>query len=253
MNITLCGSAKFEPLFHTLNLVLTLNGHVVHGMSAYPSVMGDKSFYTPEQKARLDEMHLRKIDASHAIVVINHGAYIGESTLKEVRYAWSQRRHIIALESWGEGCGSGSYGSPIDTSVFPSIYDGDLIGSAPDRSLYADMIKEAERECAFHQARVAVREERLKQLRGDNGILHDMREHTPLELAVAASGILTDHLHDRDVPAWVMSLREKFPAWNDRIRIGAALAQAALDLKEFRPWADANAVKVLHGDAWRRG
>ncbi len=42
---------------------------------------------TPEQKAVLDELHLRKIDLADRVLVVNPGGYVGESTAREIAYA----------------------------------------------------------------------------------------------------------------------------------------------------------------------
>lgn len=109
MIITLCGSARFEEDFHVWNEVLTLSGHTVFGLSVYPSLKkGNKDWYTAQEKEELDKAHLRKIDASDAIFVINKMAYIGDSTLKEIAYAKTYKKNLYALESWGKGNGIGN-------------------------------------------------------------------------------------------------------------------------------------------------
>ena len=88
MRITLCGSARFEKEFHEVNVVLTLAGHVVYGLAAYPSLKdGDKNWYTPEKKQTLDLVHLAKIENSDAVVILNVGDYVGESTGRELEWA----------------------------------------------------------------------------------------------------------------------------------------------------------------------
>ena len=42
---------------------------------------------TDEQKAVLDALHLRKIDLTDRVLVVNPGAYVGESTSREIAYA----------------------------------------------------------------------------------------------------------------------------------------------------------------------
>lgn len=134
MIITLCGSARFEPWFHAWNEALSLAGHCVFGLAAYPSQHdGTKEWYTPQQKEIIDAVHLGKIATSHAVLVLNVFAYIGESTLKEIEYALSKGKETYFLESWGAGYGIGTghfahvqaardrfgvpkdYGSPIAT------------------------------------------------------------------------------------------------------------------------------------------
>ncbi len=108
MIITLCGSARFERLYHAWNEALTISGHTVFALTAYPSMKnGEREWYTPEVKAALDAAHFRKIDASDAILVLNLHGYIGFSTHREIRHAYSHGKRIYALESWGKGCGIG--------------------------------------------------------------------------------------------------------------------------------------------------
>jgi len=49
-------------------------------------------------KAKLDELHLRKIDLADEILVLNVGGYIGESTRNEIEYAKLIGRTIRYLE-----------------------------------------------------------------------------------------------------------------------------------------------------------
>ena len=42
---------------------------------------------TPEQKAVLDDLHLRKIDLADRVMIVNPGGYLGDSTRREIAYA----------------------------------------------------------------------------------------------------------------------------------------------------------------------
>lgn len=162
MIITLCGSARFEGMFKLLNRELSLLGHVVFGLSSYPSENSGKDWYTEEQKAVLDQVHKAKIAASDAILVINRFAYIGPSTLSEIECAMGAGKKIFVLESWGRGLGCSeethtpefveaakSFGlelptrSPIPTCAFQMFWDSDLLGPAgPERSRFAEVYEE---------------------------------------------------------------------------------------------------------------
>ena len=108
MIITLCGSARFEPWFHAWNEFLGLMGHCVFGLSSYPSAHGGKKHrYSDAEKQTLDEVHRDKINASDAVLVLNVFAYIGESTLAEIKFAKTCCITTAYLESWGKGCGIG--------------------------------------------------------------------------------------------------------------------------------------------------
>ena len=72
-----------------VNRDLPLAGVIVVGPSVFTSsVDGEPAGkVTDEQKAALDELHLRKIDLADRVHVINPGGYIGESTRREIMYA----------------------------------------------------------------------------------------------------------------------------------------------------------------------
>lgn len=80
MIITLCGSARFEGIYHELNKQLTLAGHAVFSLATFPSVEGRKDWCTMAEKDALDTEHERRIRMSDAIVVINKNQYIGDAT-----------------------------------------------------------------------------------------------------------------------------------------------------------------------------
>jgi hypothetical protein len=52
-----------------------------------------------EIKSKLDELHLRKIDLSDEILVLNVGGYIGDSTKNEIEYAKANSKRIRYWES----------------------------------------------------------------------------------------------------------------------------------------------------------
>jgi hypothetical protein len=78
--VCICGSAKFMAEMRTANRELTFAGVVVAPSEADESP-------TPEQKAVLDALHLRKIDMADRVWIVNPGGYVGESTRREVAYA----------------------------------------------------------------------------------------------------------------------------------------------------------------------
>ncbi len=49
---------------------------------------------TPEQKAVLDALHLRKIDLADRVLIVNPGGYVGESTRREIAYAQASGKPI---------------------------------------------------------------------------------------------------------------------------------------------------------------
>lgn len=93
--LTLCGSTKFRAEYELWNKRLTLAGFLVYSVSGFGH-SGDT--FNEEEKARLDQIHLAKIDASHAIVVLNVGGYVGESTSREIAYAKAAGKPVYFLE-----------------------------------------------------------------------------------------------------------------------------------------------------------
>lgn len=83
--ITLCGSTKFKEQFEQANRYLTLQGNIVISLAFFEQSEGIE--ITEEQAALFGEIHLRKIDLSDEIFVIDVGGYIGSSTKKEIEYA----------------------------------------------------------------------------------------------------------------------------------------------------------------------
>ena len=108
MIITLCGSARFEEAWHYWNERLTLDGHALFSLTVFPSQKGGvKNWYSPEVKIALDAAHLRKIDASDAIVVISgplhvRDRYVGESCAREIAHAVTRGKRVFYTD---EMCG----------------------------------------------------------------------------------------------------------------------------------------------------
>ena len=96
--ITLCGSTKFKEQYLEVQKRLTLEGNIVISVGLFGH-SGDDEVWTEGTKSMLDDMHLRKIDMSDEIFVINVGGYIGESTQREIAYAKSTGKSVNYLES----------------------------------------------------------------------------------------------------------------------------------------------------------
>ncbi len=99
MRITLCGSTRFEPLFHKWSSDLARAGHTVYSLSMFGREASDtgkdgKEIVTDDDKITLDLVHLDKILNSDAILVINQDGYVGFSTSREIRWARIQRKRI---------------------------------------------------------------------------------------------------------------------------------------------------------------
>lgn len=98
MKFTICGSARFEKEFHEWNKRLGLAGHISYSMMTFPSVEGEKSWYSADEKETLDLAHLLKIQESDAILVLNVDDYVGESTRREIKWARMLGKEIYWLE-----------------------------------------------------------------------------------------------------------------------------------------------------------
>ena len=93
--ITICGSLKFENEMKYISEKLALEGNCILSI-IYPTK--EKEKYTKEEIEILGKEHLKKIDISNAIFVINKNGYIGESVRNEIEYAKNQNKEIIYLE-----------------------------------------------------------------------------------------------------------------------------------------------------------
>ena len=98
--ITLCGSTKFKKEYIEQQRRLTLEGYIVLTVGFWGHI--EARGITVEQKVNANRLHLCKIDISSEIFVINPGGYIGESTVKEIRYAKMKKKTIKYLISSGE-------------------------------------------------------------------------------------------------------------------------------------------------------
>ena len=96
--VTLCGSTRFKEQFMETQKRLTLDGCIVISVGLFGH-SGDDDVWKPGVKEMLDDMHLRKIDMTDEIFVINGGGYIGESTKREIAYAEQKGKKVNYLES----------------------------------------------------------------------------------------------------------------------------------------------------------
>lgn len=92
--ITICGSTRFRPEMAEVNRRLTLRGFVVLAPGVFAH---DGDEITEGEKADLDALHLRKIQMSCAIYVVNPAGYIGESTRREIDYAYAHGKDVYYL------------------------------------------------------------------------------------------------------------------------------------------------------------
>lgn len=83
--VCLCGSTRFKKEFENVNRTESLAGHIVLAPGFYGHVDGEP---TPEQKAAVDELHLRKVELADLVIVVSDASeYYGESTRRELEHA----------------------------------------------------------------------------------------------------------------------------------------------------------------------
>ena len=91
--ITVCGSYKFKQDMQEITEKLALEGNCM--ITPIELTKSSKEEYTQEEALLLGNMHKEKIRLSDAILVVNVGGYIGESTKSEIAFAKSFNKEII--------------------------------------------------------------------------------------------------------------------------------------------------------------
>lgn len=97
--ITLCGSSKFVDIMAVCAWLLEKNENAIalglHLLPKwYPNAPADHLAEHENCAEAMDELHLRKIDISSEIFVVNFDQYIGESTAREISYALKHSQNI---------------------------------------------------------------------------------------------------------------------------------------------------------------
>lgn len=101
--VCLCGSTRFSEAFQKANFDETLAGNIVLTIGCDMRSDGELFAHMTEDerdaiKERLDELHLHKIDLADEVLVLNVDGYVGDSTRREVRYAFTHNKRIRLLE-----------------------------------------------------------------------------------------------------------------------------------------------------------
>ena len=91
--IVLCGSTKFIRAFGEWNSRLTMKGNLVYSVA----VVTTGNAMENTQKVLLDYVHMKKIEASDVVFVLDVGGYIGESTGREIELAKALGKEILYL------------------------------------------------------------------------------------------------------------------------------------------------------------
>jgi hypothetical protein len=127
--VCLCGSTRFVDEFNRQRTRLTCDGQIVLSIEIVTtqSRASDPQHADPALKARLDELHLRKIDLADYILVLNVGGYTGPSTRNEIAYAHSAGKPVRYLDPPEPGpgewactrCSAAWYGTPPESGTCP--------------------------------------------------------------------------------------------------------------------------------------
>lgn len=91
--ITICGSRKFKEVMAKAAETLTLAGNCVMTPIELTRISDEE--YSEEEIRILGLMHKEKIRRSDAILVVNVGGYIGDSTKSEIEFAEGLGKEII--------------------------------------------------------------------------------------------------------------------------------------------------------------
>ena len=96
--VTLCGSVRFKREFLEEEDRLTREGFVVLKPGCWNHLSDSEMGEMKELKDMLIALHLRKIDMSNRIHVINKDGYVGRTTLAEIKYAFDKDLSITKME-----------------------------------------------------------------------------------------------------------------------------------------------------------
>lgn len=103
--VCLCGSTKFKDDFLYWQRQYTLDGYIVLSVGFFGHA--DNERLGIKTKAKLDILHLAKIDLADEVAIISVDSYIGESTMREIEYAECLDKrvvHINRLSTLNIGC-----------------------------------------------------------------------------------------------------------------------------------------------------
>lgn len=91
--ITVCGSYKYKKEMMEITEKMALEGNCM--LTPIELAKSDKDAYTEEELLMLSKMHKEKIKLSDAVLVVNVGGYIGNSTNGEIQYAKLLSKEIL--------------------------------------------------------------------------------------------------------------------------------------------------------------
>lgn len=90
--VTICGSMRYEEQMKTISLQL----EIAHEFNVLQCVYNPDSIeLSNTDRQKLARSHMKKIDLSDAIYVVDIDGYIGESVKGEIEYAKNNQKEII--------------------------------------------------------------------------------------------------------------------------------------------------------------
>jgi nucleoside 2-deoxyribosyltransferase len=92
--VCICGSTRFRGQMIEVNRWMTMAGLIVLAPGVFQH---DGDPLTEAEKEKLDKLHLEKIDMADQVYVVNPGNYIGESTAREMEYAYSKGKPVMKM------------------------------------------------------------------------------------------------------------------------------------------------------------
>ncbi len=122
--VCLCGSTIFKEAFENANKNFTSSGAIVLSVGWFAHC--DSEPLSEEQKKELDELHLDKIRMADDVIFLNVGGYLGESSLRELKFCvennkivWMLNPDKVPLEARRILDGYMYYASRYDHNVYP--------------------------------------------------------------------------------------------------------------------------------------
>ncbi|MBR1599368.1 MAG: hypothetical protein IJ661_10740 [Lachnospiraceae bacterium] len=99
--VTICGSMRFEDQMKKIAFDLETKSNMCVIQCVYNV---NKGLLRASDADSLNKMHMKKIDISDAIYVVDVGGYIGKSVNKEIAYAQSLGKEVIFHSKFETEC-----------------------------------------------------------------------------------------------------------------------------------------------------
>jgi hypothetical protein len=117
--ITLCGSSRFVQIMAVCAwLIEKHEGAITMGLHLLPSWYTGMADHLAEEEGvaeQMDALHLKKIDLSDEIFVVNWQGYIGDSTSNEIKHAKSKKIPVRYFTEDGIGIAVTKMIASLDT------------------------------------------------------------------------------------------------------------------------------------------